>query len=49
MSAGTTPSTAIENDEAASGGDCLVISSEIFVFCSSDRRSAFDAADCDGV
>jgi hypothetical protein len=49
MSAGTTPSTVIENDEAASGGVRLVISSEIFVFCSSDRRSAFDAADCDDV
>src|SRR5262245_10317327 len=49
MSAGTTLSTAIENDEAASGGVCLVISSEILVFCSSDRASARDAADCGGV
>src|SRR5262245_57124626 len=46
MSAGTTLSTAIENDEAASGGVCLVISSEILVFCSSDSASARDAADC---
>src|SRR5262245_48376052 len=49
MSAGTTLSTAIENEEAASGGVCLVISAEIFVFCSSDNASARDAADCGGV
>jgi hypothetical protein len=49
MSAGTTLSTAIEKEAAASGGVCFVISWEIFVFCSSERASALAAADCAGV
>jgi hypothetical protein len=43
---------AIDRNRIGRSGErrrCFVISSEIFVSCSSDSAAAFDAADCDDV